>query len=63
MLLGRSVIVGDETGWLHFLSREDGSPLTRIPTDASAIVGAPVLAGQTLIVMTRRGGVFGFRPE
>jgi outer membrane protein assembly factor BamB len=45
------------------LSREDGSPLTRIPTDASAIVGAPVLAGQTLIVMTRRGGVFGFRPE
>lgn len=63
MLLGRSVIVGDAMGWLHFLSREDGSSLTRMPTDASAIVGAPVLAGQTLIVMTRRGGVFGFRPE
>jgi hypothetical protein len=63
MLLGRSIVVGDETGWLHFMSREDGSLLTRMPTDASAIVGAPVLAGQTLIVMTRRGGVFGFRPE
>ena len=63
MLLGRSVIVGDEMGWLHFLSREDGSPLTRMTTDGSAIVGAPVLVGQTLIVMTRRGGVFGFRPE
>lgn len=63
MLLGRSVIVGDETGWLHFLSREDGSLLTRMPTDASAIVGAPALAGPTLIVITRRGGVFGFRPE
>ncbi len=63
LLLGRSIVVGDETGLLHFLSREDGSPLNRLPTDGSAIIGEPALAGQTLIVVTRRGGVFGFRPD
>lgn len=63
LLLGRSVVVGDQTGLVHFLSREDGSPLARVPTDGSSIIGAPVLSGQTLIVSTRRGGIFGFRPE
>lgn len=63
MLLGRSIVVGDDAGLVHFLSREDGAPLNRLATDGSAIVGAPVLSGKTLIVVTRRGGVFGFRPE
>jgi outer membrane protein assembly factor BamB len=62
-LVGRSVVVGDESGWVHFLSREDGAPLNRVATDGSAVVAAPVLAGQTLVVVTRRGGIFGFRPE
>ncbi len=62
-LVGRSLVVGDGTGWLHFLSREDGAPLVRVPTDGSAIVAAPVLAGQTLVAVTRLGGIFGFRPE
>jgi len=60
---GRSVVVGDGTGLLHFLSREDGSPMARVSTDGTAIVAAPVLAGNTLVVVTRGGGVFGFRPE
>lgn len=63
LLAGRSVVVGDDAGVVHFLSREDGAPLNRFATDGSAIVNAPVLAGQTLIVATRRGGIFGFRPE
>lgn len=63
LALGRSVIVGDETGLVHFLSREDGSPLTRVSTDGSAIVAAPVVAGDTLVVVTRNGGVFGYTPE
>lgn len=62
-VLGRSVAVGDAQGWLHFLSRQDGSLLTRVPTDGSAIVAGPVLAGNTLVVVTRNGGVFGFRPD
>jgi hypothetical protein len=57
------VAVGDNTGVVHLLSREDGSPLTRVATDGSAIAAAPVLAGDTLVVVTRQGGIYGFRPE
>jgi len=60
---GRVVVVGDDGGLLHFLSREDGSAQTRVSTDGSAIVSAPVLAGNTMVAVTRSGGVFGFRPE
>ncbi len=63
LLLGRSVALGDSTGFVHLLSREDGSLLTRLSTDGTAVVGAPVLAGTTLIVATRGGGIFGFAPE
>lgn len=63
LALGRSVVVGDNTGLVHFLSREDGALLNRLPTDGSAIVAAPVLAGNTLVVVTRNGGVYGFTPE
>lgn len=63
LLLGRSVVVADGMGLVHFLSREDGSPLNRLTTDGSAIAIAPVAAADTLVVVTRNGGVFGFRPN
>lgn len=63
VLVGRSIVIGDEAGTLHFLSRQDGSPLNRIPTDGSPIQSSPILVGQTLIAVTQRGGVFGFKPE
>ena len=63
LLLGRSVVVGDETGLVHLLSRTDGSPLNRISTDGSGIAAAPAVAADTLVVVTRNGGVFGFRPD
>ncbi len=63
LLLGRSVIVGDDAGWVHFLSRTDGAPLNRVTTDASGVATAPVVAADTLVVVTRSGNVFGFRPE
>ena len=63
LAVGRSVAVGDGTGLIHLLSREDGASLNRLVTDGSAIVAAPVLAGTTLVVATRNGSVFGFRPE
>ena len=63
LVAGRSVVVGDSTGFVHLLSREDGAPLNRLPTDGTAVVSAPVLAGDTLVVVTRGGGVYGFRPE
>lgn len=63
LALGRSVVVGDSTGLVHMLSREDGSLLNRLSTDGSAVAAAPVVAGNTLVVVTRGGGVFGFVPQ
>lgn len=63
LVLGRSVVVGDESGQLHFLARTDGTVLKRLSTDGSAIKAAPVVAADTLVVLTSNGGIFGFRPE
>lgn len=63
LVAGRSVAIGDFAGFIHLLSREDGSLLNRLPTDGSAIAAAPVLAGNTLIAVTRNGGIYAFRPE
>ena len=63
LLLGRSVVVGDESGVVHFLSREDGAPLNRVTTDESGIAVEPVAAADTLVVVTRKGNIYGFRPD
>jgi outer membrane protein assembly factor BamB len=63
LLVEKSVVVGDSTGLLHLLSRENASPLNRLTTDGSAISVSPVLAGKTIVVVTRNGGVYGFIPE
>lgn len=63
LVVGQTLVVGDNTGVLHFLSRTDGAPMDRATTDGSAILGVPVLVGKTLIAVTQKGGVFAFRPE
>ncbi len=63
LLLGKSLLVGDGSGWLHLLSRESASLLNRVETDGSAISVGPVLAGKTVVVVTSKGGVYGFVPE
>jgi len=63
LVVGRSLVVGDSDGFVHMLARKDGEILNRLTTDGSAIVAAPALADNTLVVVTRKGGVFGFRPE
>lgn len=63
LLAGRSLVIGDRAGFIHLLSREDGSLLNRLTTDGSAIAATPVLAGNTLVVATRNGNVYGFQPE
>ena len=63
LVAGRSVVIGDFAGFIHLLSREDGSLLNRLPTDGSAIAAAPALAGTTLIAVTQNGGIYGFQPE
>jgi outer membrane protein assembly factor BamB len=63
LAVGRALIIGDESGVVHVLSSSDGSPLNRLTPDGSPIVSTPVLAGNTVVVVTRNGGVFGYRPE
>ena len=61
--IGPTVAFGDFEGHVHFLDRKDGQPMLRLSTDGSAVVGRPVLSGTTLLVATRNGGFFAFRPE
>ena len=63
LVLGRSIVVGDSTGLVHLLSRQDGSAMDRFATDGSGIAATPVAAGNTLVVVTRSGGVYGYRPQ
>lgn len=63
LALGRVIAVGDNTGLVHLISREDGSEMTRLSTDGSPILAAPVLSGDALVVQTRNGGVYAWRPQ
>ena len=61
--VGPTVAFGDFEGYVHFLDRKDGQTLLRLATDGSPVVGKPVLSGTTLLVVTRNGGLFAFRPQ
>ncbi|MBO9514432.1 MAG: outer membrane protein assembly factor BamB [Variovorax sp.] len=63
LAVGRSLVIGDAAGFVHFLSRDDGAPMNRITPDGSPITVTPVISGNTVVVVTRNGGVFGYRPE
>ena len=63
LVAGRAVVFGDAQGLVHFLDRDNGQPMLRLPTDGSRVVGSPVLSGTTMLVVTRSGGLFAFRPE
>ena len=56
------MIVGDSTGFVHLLSREDGSPLNRLTHRRLGHRRARrCVAGNTLVVVTRNGGVLRLR--
>ncbi len=61
---GRAVVVGDMQGFVHFLSREDGSFLARARTDGSPIIPAsPLIAGSNLIFQTQAGKLVALTTE
>ncbi len=60
---GRSVAVGDRFGFVHFLSREDGVFIARMPTDGSKVISTPLVVGNNLIVQTKSGAVVAFATE
>ena len=63
LAVGKTVVFGDAEGTVHWFARDTGEPQLRLPTDGSAIVGAPVVSGATMLVVTRNGGLFAFRPQ
>ena len=64
LAMGRYVVVGDYQGFVHLLSRDDGSFVGRIATDGSAIAAAPIVLGiSSFLVQTRNGGLFAIAAE
>ena len=63
LVLGRAVVTADESGLVHVLSKKDGSHLNRLTTDGTGVAVAPVVAADTLVGVTRGGGIYGFRPD
>ncbi|GAP38417.1 outer membrane protein assembly factor BamB [Piscinibacter sakaiensis] len=63
VLVGSTVVFGDGEGTVHVLSRDNGATQLRLPTDGSPIVAAPVVSGTTVLVVTRKGGLFALRPQ
>lgn len=67
--LGAPLVVGptaafvDAEGMVHWLSVDKGEPLLRLATDRSGPAAAPAVSGTTLLVVTRNGGLFAFRPS
>lgn len=61
--LGRVLAVADNSGLVYLLSRDDGGEMARLSTDGSPVTAAPLLAGPSLVVQTRKGGVYAWRPQ
>lgn len=63
LTVGKTVVFGDAQGTVHWLSRDTGETQLRLPTDGSAVAAPPVVIGTTMLVVTRNGGLFAFRPQ
>jgi len=57
---GTRLIVGDDQGYVTLISRQDGSLLSRAPTDGSAISSRAEYLPDGFVVQTHKGGLFAF---
>ena len=55
--LGRQIAVVDIEGQVHFMDRESGALVGRVPTDPSGAVAPPVALPTGFLVQTRNGGL------
>lgn len=63
LVAGGSVVFGDTEGFVHFLSLTTGETQQRLSTDGSPVIGTPAFADGTILVATRSGGLFAFKPN
>lgn len=65
--VGRAIVVGDYRGFVHWLSREDGSLIARSTTDGSPLVVAPrsfsVGSAPAVLFQTQGGNLYAFVSE
>jgi outer membrane protein assembly factor BamB len=61
--VGSVVAVGDYQGYIHFLSQEDGSFVSRVATDGSPITANPIVTGSSVIFQTQAGTVVALAAE
>ncbi len=65
--VGRAIVVGDYRGFVHWLSREDGSLIARTTTDGSPLVIAPVAfsvgSAPAVLFQTPDGDLYAFVSE
>ncbi|MEO7152908.1 MAG: outer membrane protein assembly factor BamB [Burkholderiaceae bacterium] len=59
----KAVVFGDVEGTLHWLSKDKGETLARIATDGSPIALPLAKIGNTVLALTRNGGVYAVRAE
>jgi outer membrane assembly lipoprotein YfgL len=59
----KSVVFGDGDGTVHWLARDTGEAQLRMTTDGGAVAAQPVISGSTMLVVTRKGGLFAFRAQ
>jgi len=55
VVMGSNLVVGDEEGYLHFLSQSNGSYVARDRVDNKGIEAAPVALENRLVVLGRSG--------
>jgi outer membrane protein assembly factor BamB len=63
LVLGRSLVVGDEVGNLFWLARADAQVLKRVSGDGSALAATPVQAQGRLLTVSAKGAVMAYAPE
>ena len=56
-LLGGALAVGDLDGYVHFLSRSDGSLMARLSVGGGAIVSPPQTTSQGVLIQTGNGNL------
>jgi len=60
-IYGSFVVVGDNDGYLHWVNISDGNFAARAKVGGKGFAGPPLVVGNTLYVMTRKGELVAYR--
>jgi outer membrane protein assembly factor BamB len=58
---GSFIVVGDQDGYLHWINIDDGQFAAREKVGGKGFAGPPLVVGNTLYVMTKKGKLTAFR--